>query len=251
MRFRAAGACASAFAVARNSVVAEGLTVELKASTECAKSCSWSAVSGPGPRVADPLAANLFVTAPRVGGDTVIVYRFTAEYADGPRSADVRVRIREAIPEPHFSLPESLDWSGSAPLTLRPTIPEPPGIKASRDSVLRYAWSVTPAGFPVDSAWQAGSLLLRGASAKGPFAVELCLDNSWTPQCRKTALRVATPLAVPHPRGRPARTAAGSAQAKTGIDAAGRRARTGSAGPVRRFARPWAAGEESGAEAAL
>lgn len=155
------------------------------------------------------------------------------------RTGDVRVRVREAIPEPHFTLPDSLDWSGSAPLTLRPLIPGLPGIKASRDSVLRYAWSVTPAGFPVDTVWQASSLLLRGSSAKGPFTVELCLDNAWTPQCRKTAVRIATPLSPPKPAIHAAAMAAtGNVEVNTGVDAAGRRGRTGGLGNVRRFARP-------------
>jgi hypothetical protein len=100
------------------------------------------------------------------------------------------VVVKEAIPDPVFAMPESLAWNGSSPLTLKPEVKTLEAIKASRDSVLRYAWTLLPPDSRVDTAWKADALLLLSSASKNPFSVSLCLDNGWTPVCRTSAIRM-------------------------------------------------------------
>lgn len=213
--------CTAVFAVPRDTTVGEGAILVLVAKVECASSYAWSAESGLAPRVVDPRSKRLSVCAPRTRGDTLMAYRFAAGFPTGPRSAVVRIKVREAIPDPDFSLPDSLTWDGIQAKTLRPSIPALAAIRKTRDSVIRYTWSITPAGFPVDTVWQAGALLLRSSSAKGPFTVGLCLDNGWTPICRTMAVRITLP--VPVSLSLRARVTQGMGTFHAGLDAMGRR----------------------------
>lgn len=187
--FRRITGCRSIFSMPADMEAKEGEGFQLKASAECATRVTWAVEAGPAPRILDPETKVLSALAPRVAGDTVLLYRFSAEYPDGARSSLVKVRVKEAIPEPHFAWPETLAWSGSTPLTLKPEVEFLDAIKASRDSVLRYAWTLLPPEARVDTAWKADALILLSAAAKEPFSVKLCLDNGWTPVCRTAAVR--------------------------------------------------------------
>jgi hypothetical protein len=146
------------------------------------------ALSGPAPRILDPETKTLTINLPRVAGDTVIVYRFTAAYGDSAPYRDVRVRIREAIPEPVFSLPAGLAWSGKEAIAFQPAITNLAALKASRDTALHWSWTLT--GPETDTAWLKDGLTLKSAAAEGKLEVGLCLDNSGPAVCRTAAITV-------------------------------------------------------------
>ena len=158
-------------------------------------------VSGPAPRIFDPEVATLDFTAPRVLADTVIVYRFSAQYATGPSSKTVVVRVREVIPDPQFTLPSPAKWTGAKPYVLRPTVTNSAALKASPYAPpFRYQWFLSPA--LADSARAGDSLTLSDPDQDGTMQVTLCLDNGGAARCQihelavnRTALRLAARLA--------------------------------------------------------
>jgi hypothetical protein len=180
--------CQSDFGVPPETTVTEGAPFVLKATADCATGYGWAALSGPAPRLLDPEVKTLAVTAPRITKDTSIVYRFTARFGESARNADVTVRVRESIPDPVFTMPAVTGWNGKDSLVLFPFISNLAAVKASRDSVLRFSWTLN--GPEADTAWRNGALVLRKASLGGILTVGVCIDNGGPAACRTTAVNI-------------------------------------------------------------
>jgi hypothetical protein len=179
--------CPPRMTVSPDTLVPEGGLASLEAGVECAVSSFWSVQSGPGPRILDPDTRTLAVLIPRVAGDTAIVYRLTAVFADSTRTRDVRVGVREAIPDPVFSMP-AMVWTGAAPLIYRPAISNLAAIRASRDSVLHWEWTL--GGAAVEWTPLPDGVTLTGAAAEGEVDIRLCLDNGSLPVCKTAKVLV-------------------------------------------------------------
>jgi hypothetical protein len=100
----------------------------------------------------------------------------------------VSVRIKEAVPEPVFTLPAGLVWNGRDAMIFRPSISNLPAIKASRDTAIHWAWTVS--GLEADTAWVKDGLNLRSTAAEGTLMVGLCLDNSGPAACQTASITV-------------------------------------------------------------
>ena len=192
--------CAMKFAAPADTSIAEGAQISLNATVDCASSFAWSVVSGPGGKILDPEQKNLLVMAPRVPADTDMVFRISATYSDSTRNRDVRVHIREAIPDPAFTMPANASWNGKDSLPYRPAISNLAAIRASRDSVLHWAWGFS--GTTVDTAWLDDGVMLRSAG-QGDLAIHLCLDNGGGRICHDGALSVSTATGLAIPLARP------------------------------------------------
>lgn len=214
--------CAAKIALPADTTIAEGETLTLEATVECATDFSWSVVSGPAPRILDPETKSLVVRIPRVQADTAMVYRLTANYADSARVRDVRVTIREAIPDPAFTMPAPGTWSGKDSLAYRPVISNLAAIKASRDSVLHWAWSFT--GPAVETGSLPDGVMLMGAESDGKLQIRLCLDNGSLPVCKSADLNVSAATATLDSRadGETGRLRHGQGPVDRGRDAMGR-----------------------------
>jgi hypothetical protein len=124
----------------------------------------------------------------------VLVLRFSATYPDSLREDEIRITVQEGIPDPVFTLPAALAWNGKDSLLLEPSVANMEALKATRDSVLRFAWKVD--GMEVDTGWRAEGLMLRKAPQEGEFTVSLCLDNGGTASCKEVAVKVNSATAI-------------------------------------------------------
>lgn len=194
--------CLMKFDAPRDTVLPEGSPLVLPATADCAAGYAWSVVSGPGPRILDPEVKDLQIRLPRISHDTSIVYRFQAFYADSTRSRDVQVSVKEAIPDPVFSVPASLLWNGKDTLRIKPEIANLAAIKASADSGLEYHWSLTSAtDMRADSSSLPDALLLSSAAGEGDLDVGVCLSNNGPWVCKTIAVSIRFPVGL-KPRGR-------------------------------------------------
>lgn len=175
--------CDSVFKVFPETLtVDEGQPLSLKGTAACASGRHWSVVSGPAPRILDPEVDSLALTAPRLAADSVTVFRFAAEYANGWVYKNAVVKVREAIPDPRFSLPGPGRWNGSRPYAVRPTLLNQADLKASRYSpAFRYQWFL--ALDIVDTSQSADSLVLSNPTAQVGLDVTLCMDNGGAVNC--------------------------------------------------------------------
>ncbi|MDB5047543.1 MAG: hypothetical protein JWO30_614 [Fibrobacteres bacterium] len=193
-RFPAAPSCQVHFATPADTAVKEGAQLDLAAQADCATGYTWMVVSGPSPHLLDPEVKILHVALPRVARDTAIVYRFTAGFGGGAQSGDVKVTVKEAIPDPLFTLPTLPTWNGKSVLVVKPTVTNAAAIQASSEPVIHYAWSVS--GVSVDSAWGAGQLAFSNPAQSGSMTVGLCLDNRGAVTCKQTAVNVSVAVGV-------------------------------------------------------
>jgi hypothetical protein len=200
--------CTSRFGAPKDTAIIEGSRVQLDGTADCATGYSWSLVSGPGGVILDPSVKSLQIYLPRITHDTSVVYRFTAHF-DSDRTQDVRIAIKEAIPDPVFTLPAAMDWNGGDTLTLKPDITNLAAIRASRDSTLFYSWELN--GVAADTAWLSDGLRLDKCSGQGSLDVTLCLGNGGPPACHSTHVTVGAATGV---RKRPAPAPAGEAAAR-------------------------------------
>jgi len=187
------------FAVPADTSLAEASSLDLKGVADCASSYQWSAVSGPAPRILDPEVKTLHVALPRVTGDTTIVYRFTAVLAGASQTHDVAVHVKEAIPDPAFSLSDAA-WNGKDSLALRPVIANLAAILASPEPRLTYAWTLS--GDLADTAWESDGLLLRSSPDGSILRVGLCLNNNGPLICDTATVTVSGTVGLASPLGK-------------------------------------------------
>lgn len=190
------------FGVPADTSLAEASMLDLKGVADCASSYQWSAVSGPAPRILDPEVKTLQVALPRVAGDTTLVYRFTAVLSGVAQSQDVTVHVREAIPDPIFTLADAA-WNGKDSLVLRPVIGNLSAIRACPEPRLAYAWTLS--GGLADTVWESDGLRLDAASEGSSLRVGLCLSNNGPSVCRTATVTVTGTADLSRPaRERPA-----------------------------------------------
>lgn len=186
--FKPTSVCVSNFKGPADMIADEGATVRLDGTADCTASLSWTALSGPAPRILDPESRTLIVTLPRVAADTAIVYRFAAAYGDSTFHDDVTVRVRNAIPDPVFTLPANPIWNGADTMAFRPSIANMAQMTAAGNAALHWTWTLK--GMEADTAWLRDGLLLKKALAEGRLEVGLCLDNSGSPVCKSATVTV-------------------------------------------------------------
>lgn len=174
--------------VAGDTTVKEGQSVAIFGKSVCADRFEWSIVSGPAPRLLDPGVDTLSIVAPRVTGDTTLVYRFTAFLGDSMAYREVSVRITEAIPDPDFTLAAVVAWNGASPLVLKPTVINKALLDLFPAQPLRYEWSLNP--IAAESAPGGDSLVLKDPVADGPMDAVLCMDNGGLIVCDTTRVDV-------------------------------------------------------------
>jgi hypothetical protein len=187
VRLKAPNRCQTRFKAPSDTTVSEGASFILKGLADCTSDFSWSAVSGPIPKILDPGVKLLSVLLPRSVGDTLLVYSFTATFADSIRQKDIRVLVKESIPDPIFAIPKQLTWNGADSLVIRPMISNLAEIKSSRDSIINSSWSISES--LADTLWLADGLRLKNATT-GKMQIELCLDNGYKPSCATTTLEI-------------------------------------------------------------
>lgn len=182
--------CDSVFQVSPETLtVDEGQPVVLNGKAACSQIRLWSVVSGPAPRILDPEVDTLRLTAPRVAADTVLVYRFSAEYGGNPVAKDVTIRVRNSVPDPLFTLPAKTKWNGSAPLMLKATLTNAAEMaKSPYSPAFHYHWFLS---IPmVDTVQSADTLIMMDPAQDGNLEVTLCLDNGGDTHCAVSLIEV-------------------------------------------------------------
>jgi hypothetical protein len=113
--------------------------------------------------------------AGRVTGDQSLTLQFRAVYPNEVKTVDVPVTIREAIPDPVFTLKAPAHWDGRETIEVVARISNEKEMQAKGAGELEYRW--TASGLAVIKEIAPGNLLLKRAQNNGTLNVTLVLSN--------------------------------------------------------------------------
>jgi hypothetical protein len=129
--------------------------------------------------------------AGRVAGNQSLLLQFKAIYADGIKTLDIPITVKEEIPEPVFSLKAPANWDGRKTIEVVPAIANLAQMQAKGAGNLNYDWKVS--GLAVIKEIAPGKLILTRAQNSGRLTITLALGNGGAPATRETTITVREP----------------------------------------------------------
>ena len=198
-----ASGCSEQFSVTTaGGDVNEGVAVSLEGVADCAFFAKWTMVQGNSEVIiSNSLTASY--DAGRISGDQAMVFRFSGYYDGGWQTEDVNITIKEAVPDPEFTIAglPAASWDGIDPLVLKPDISNLAAILASSAPDITADWDVS--GLYVRRTTVGDSITLSEPSVNGTLSIRLCLDNGGAVVCDSTDLTIAkqVPITVTAPNG--------------------------------------------------
>jgi hypothetical protein len=135
------------------------------------------------------------LNAGRVTGDQSFILQWRAVYANEVKTKDILVTVKEAIPEPVFSLKGPTKWNGRDTIEVVPEIRNIEAMTAKGAGELHYEWTVS--GGAVSKKVVPGKLILTRSQYTGPITVKAAIDNGGA------ATIVTLPIQVTEPKTDP------------------------------------------------
>lgn len=184
------------FSVSETKVtVTEGQSVTLTAKAGGAQKLYWVVKREGQETVAAVDRFAFTLDAGRVVGDTAVSVQLKAVYPSGVKTADVAVTIKEAIPEPQFTLAVPASWDGRKPVELVPQVDNLKAMQAAGAGKLNYSWTLSD--IAVVKQAHDGKLTLKRAQNSGTLTVRVAIDNGGTPSVDTKTITVKEPATDP------------------------------------------------------
>lgn len=171
--------------------IEEGGTGLISAKAGGAQKVYWILVNGEAERIVGVDQFQHAFAAGRVNGDQRMSIRFKAVYPDGVKTLEIPITVREAIPEPQFTLEGPAHWDGRSPLELTPRIDNMETMRRSGAAELNSRWEAS--GLAVVKEEGKAKLTLLRAMNSGLLTVALTLDNGGAPSTRTITIQVREP----------------------------------------------------------
>ena len=182
----------AAFAVSpAKATVREGKSVTFTAQAGGAQKVDWSVIRDGRETIAAVDRLAFTFDAGRVTGDTVAALRFRAVTANGVRTKEIPIAIRESIAEPEFSLEAPRVWDGRKTIEVVPRVKNLAAMQAVGAGDLEVDWSVVP--FAVIKKVTPGKLVLERAQGSGKLTVTARMSNGGQPVAQTTTIDVTEP----------------------------------------------------------
>ncbi len=182
----------SDFSVSDKKVtVLEGKAVTLTAKAGGAQKIYWILTRGGKESVVAADCFSYTFDAGRVSGDEELKLQFKAVYADRVKTIDIPVTIREAIPEPVFTLSAPTRWDGRKTVELLPRISNLKEMQDKGAGDLKYDWIVS--GMGIIKEIKPDRLVLKRSQNSGTLTVKLVLSNGGKPAEQTIQMAVKEP----------------------------------------------------------
>ena len=133
--------------------------------------------------------------AGRVEGDRRLRLELRGLFADGVRSREVPLTVRESIPEPGFLLKAPAAWDGRTPAEVVLVVTNQARLAAAGVEALTVRWEV--GDLAVTTEELPGRLLLKRAQNSGPVTVRATVGNGGAAITRSATLVVTEPRRDP------------------------------------------------------
>jgi len=171
--------------------VLEGKSATVSAKAGGAQKVYWVLKRGENEMIAAVDRFHFTLDAGRVAGDQSLILLFKAVYADGVKTQDIPVTIKEDIPEPVFTLKAPSKWDGRATIEVVPQFANLDKMQAKGAGSLNYTWTVSD----IAAIWDItpGKLILRRAQNSGKMTVTLAVNNGGPETVNTVTIQVTEP----------------------------------------------------------
>ncbi len=133
--------------------------------------------------------------ARRVTGDQSLTLQFKAVYADGVKTKDIAITIKETIPEPVFTLKAPTKWDGRSTIEVVPQIKNLAAMQAANAGDVKFQWSAEP--FAVTKEVAPEKLRLLRSQNSGKLTVSATVSNGGKPVTQSVDIMVTEPKSDP------------------------------------------------------
>lgn len=171
--------------------LAESGRARFKAEAGGAEKIYWSLVREGREQVVAVDRLHFDFDAGRVTGDASLTLRFKAVFADGVKTRDIPITVRETTPDPEFTLEAPPSWDGRTPLEIRPRVSNLAALQSAGVGEWRAAWQAGPAAVTKDAL--PDQLRLLAAQKNGPLTVTATLSNGGASVSRSVTMQVTQP----------------------------------------------------------
>ena len=176
---------------AEKIAVEEGKSVEFTAQAGGAQKVLWVLKRDGREEVVATDRFKFTFAAGRVTGDTTATLQFKAVFAAGVKSKDIAITIKEAIPEPVFTLKAPATWDGRATIEVVSQVANLAAMQARGAGELKFEWSAGP--FAVIKEVAPGKLRLLRAQNSGPLTITATVSNGGQPTSKSVTIAVTEP----------------------------------------------------------
>lgn len=138
---------------------------------------------------------NYLIEGGRVSGNRSMTVQFKAFYDSGVRSKEIKVLVKEYLPEPMFSVSSPAKWDGRTPIEIVPKIQNLIEMQNKSVAELDMVWDVS--GIAVVKQVSRGKLLLKRSQNSGILTIAVEIGNGGQRTSRKLKIQVEEPKVDP------------------------------------------------------
>ena len=173
------------------ATVQEGKSVTLTAQVGGAQKLYWLAIKNGQETVLATDRFSFTYDAGRVTGDQTVQLQCKAVYDNGVKTKDVTITIKEAIPEPVFTLVAPPTWNGRSEIDIVPQITNAAALRSAGVDALVVTWQV--GDIAIGKEVLPGKLLLKRAQNSGQIRVTATVSNGGQPSMQSVTMQVTEP----------------------------------------------------------
>ncbi|MEI8072375.1 MAG: DUF2341 domain-containing protein [Planctomycetota bacterium] len=174
-----------------SSIVKEGQNAEFIAKAGGAQKLYWILTRDGREEVVAIDRFRFTFDAGRVTSDAKASLQFKAVYADGVKTKDIAITIKETIPEPVFTLESPTQWDGRSTIEVESKIANLAAMQAANADDLKVEWSAEP--FAVIKEVAPGKLRLLRSQNSGLLTVTANVSNGGQAVTQSVTIQVTEP----------------------------------------------------------
>ena len=174
-----------------SSIVKEGQNAEFIAKAGGAQKLYWILKRDGREEVVATDRFRFAFDSGRVTSDANASLQFKAVYADGVKTKDIAITIKETIPEPVFTLKAPTKWDGRSTIEVESKIANLAAMQAANGAELKFEWSAEP--FAVIKEVAPGKLRLLRSQNSGLLTVTANVSNGGQAVTQSVTIQVTEP----------------------------------------------------------
>lgn len=173
------------------AIVEEGKSVTLTAQAGGARKIYWILKRDGREEMVATDSFRYHFSAGRVTADTVLTLQCKAVFADGAKTKEIPIKIKQTIPQPAFSLVAPSTWDGRKTIEIVPQLSNLAAMKAKGADQLKVTWNVGP--FAVIKEASPEKVILKRAQNSGKLTVTASISNGGAPVTQSCTIEVTEP----------------------------------------------------------